>query len=408
MEKIMPADNVWILVATALVFLMSIPGLALFYSGLSKAKSILNTAMMVLVAFCVVSLLWILYGYSLTFGTDIGGIIGSLEYIFLNGINPSDPAPASENLYHYLFIFFQMTFAAITVALMAGAFIERMKFATWILVSVLWFTFVYAPVAHWIWGGGFLGQLGVLDFAGGLVVHETCGIGALVGAILLGSRKEPVILPASLPIAVVGTGLLWFGWFGFNGGSALAINSVAISAAFGTTMAALTGGLTWLALEWYKFGKPTTLGLITGFIAGLATITPASGFVDIWAAVLIGFLGGVCCFLAVVYVKNKFKYDDSLDVFGVHGVGGMLGAFLLSFLAKPSINEAAGVLFGGDISFVLKQIAGILVVGIYTGILTYIIFKVVNAITGLRISLTEETTGIDEIVHGEKAYNREY
>ncbi len=408
MDKIVPVDNAWILVATALVFLMSIPGLALFYSGLSKVKSILNTTMMVLVTFCVVSLLWIAYGYSLTFGSDIGGIIGSLKYIFLNGINPTDSAPASENLYHYLFIFFQMTFAAITVALMAGAFIERMKFSAWILVSVLWFTFVYAPVAHWIWGGGFLSEWGVLDFAGGLVVHETCGIGALVGAILLGRRKEPIILPASLPIAVVGTGLLWFGWFGFNGGSALALNSVAISAAFGTTMAALTGGLTWMALEWIKFGKPTTLGMITGFIAGLATITPASGFVDIWAAVLIGFAGGLLCFIAVVYVKNKFKYDDSLDVFGVHGVGGMLGAFLLSFLAKPSVNEVAGVLFGGNISFVLVQIAGIIVVGVYTAIITFVVFKIVSTVTGLRLTIAEETTGIDEIVHGEKAYNREY
>ncbi len=408
MEKIVIADNVWILVATALVFLMSIPGLALFYSGLSKVKSILNTTMMVLVAFCVVSLLWIAYGYSLTFGQDIGGIIGSLSYAFLSGINPTDPAPASENLYHYLFIFFQMTFAAITVALMAGAFVERMKFSAWILVSILWFTFVYAPVAHWIWGGGFLSEWGVLDFAGGLVVHETCGIGALIGAFLLGSRKEPIILPASLPIAVVGTGLLWFGWFGFNGGSALAMNNVAISAAFGTTMAALTGGLTWMALEWFKFGKPTTLGLITGFIAGLATITPASGFVDIWAAVLIGFAGGLFCFLAVVYVKNKFKYDDSLDVFGVHGVGGMLGAFLLSILAKPSVNEVSGLLFGGSLSFVLVQIAGIAVVGIYTAVVTFVIFKVVSAITGIRLTIAEETTGIDEIVHGEKAYNREY
>ncbi len=408
MEKVVIADNVWILVATALVFLMSIPGLALFYSGLSKVKSILNTTMMVLVAFCVVSLLWIAYGYSLTFGQDIGGIIGSLSYAFLNGINPTDPAPAAENLYHYLFIFFQMTFAAITVALMAGAFVERMKFSAWILVSILWFTFVYAPVAHWIWGGGFLSEWGVLDFAGGLVVHETCGIGALIGAFLLGSRKEPIILPASLPIAVVGTGLLWFGWFGFNGGSALAMNNVAISAAFGTTMAALTGGLTWMTLEWIKFGKPTTLGLITGFIAGLATITPASGFVDIWAAVLIGFAGGLFCFLAVVYVKNRFKYDDSLDVFGVHGVGGMLGAFLLSFLAKPSVNEVSGLFFGGSFSFVLVQIAGIAVVGIYTAVVTFVIFKVVSTITGIRLTIAEETTGIDEIVHGEKAYNREY
>lgn len=212
--SIVPADNVWILTATALVFLMSIPGLALFYSGLSKGKSMLNTIMMVMVAFCVVSILWIVYGYSLTFGNDIGGFIGSLQYIFLSGINPADPAPASDNLYHYLFIFFQMTFAAITVALMAGAFIERMKFTAWILISVLWATVVYFPVAHWIWGGGWLSQLGTLDFAGGIVVHETCGIGALVGAILLGVRKENVMKPANLPLVAVGTGLfmVWLVW----------------------------------------------------------------------------------------------------------------------------------------------------------------------------------------------------
>ncbi len=407
MEKIVLADNVWILVSTALVFLMSIPGLALFYSGLSKAKSILNTTMMVLVAFCIVSLLWIVYGYSLTFGTDIGGIIGNLEYIFLNNIHPSDPAPPAENLYHYLFIFFQMTFAAITVALMAGAFIERLKFSAWILITVLWFSLVYAPVAHWIWGGGFLGNLGVLDFAGGLVVHETCGIGALVGALILGSRKEPIILPASLPLAVIGTGLLWFGWFGFNGGSALSISSTAVSAAFGTTLAALTGGLTWMFLEWIKFGKPTTLGLITGFIAGLATITPASGFVDLFSAVFIGFAGGILCFVAVVYIKNKFKYDDSLDVFGVHGVGGMLGALLLALLAKEEINGTKGLIFGGDATLLFKQLTGIIIVGLYTAILTFIIFKIVNVIVGLRLSTSEEVTGIDEIIHGEKAFNRE-
>ncbi|WP_457622797.1 ammonium transporter [Persephonella sp.] len=402
--SIVPADNVWILTATALVFLMSIPGLALFYSGLSKGKSMLNTIMMVMVAFCVVSILWIVYGYSLTFGNDIGGFIGSLQYIFLSGINPSDPAPASDNLYHYLFIFFQMTFAAITVALMAGAFIERMKFTAWILVSVLWATVVYFPVAHWIWGGGWLSQLGTLDFAGGIVVHETCGIGALVGAILLGARKENVMKPANLPLVAVGTGLLWFGWFGFNGGSALGMNNVAVSAAFVTTIAALTGGLTWMFAEWMLFKKPTSLGLFTGFIAGLATITPAAGFVDVFASVIIGFLGGLVCFIAVVYVKNKFKYDDSLDVFGVHGVGGMLGTILLAVLAKPAVGEVAGLLYGSG-SQLLPQIIGVLAVGVYTAVATFIIFKVVDLVTGLRITKDEEQQGIDEIIHGEKAYN---
>ncbi|RMA93195.1 ammonium transporter [Hydrogenothermus marinus] len=401
--KLVPADNVWILVSTALVLLMSLPGLASFYAGLTKAKSMLNTFVMVFTAFCIVGLIWIVYGYSLTFGQDIGGFIGNLQYIFLNGINPSDPAPASENIYHYLFIFFQMTFAAITVALMTGAFVERMNFKAWLLVSALWGTFVYFPVAHWIWGGGWLSNIGTLDFAGGIVVHETSGLGALVGAILVGARKENIMRPSNLPLVAVGTGLLWFGWFGFNGGSALGINSQAISAAFSTTMAAIVGGITWMFSEWVLFKKPTTLGLLTGIIAGLATITPAAGFVDIFASLIIGFLGGIICFIAVVYVKGKFKYDDSLDVFGVHGVGGILGAFLLAIFAKESVGGINGLLFG-NASQILPQIIGIVSVGIYTIIVSFIIFKIVDSIIGLRVSKEEEIMGIDEYTHGEKAY----
>ncbi len=397
------ADNVWILVSTALVLLMAVVGLSSFYAGLTKGRNILNTFVMVLVSFCVTSLLWIIYGYSLTFSGDISGIIGDLKYLFLNGINPSDPAPSADNLYHYLFIFFQMTFAAITVALMVGAFIERMNFKAWILISILWATFVYFPVAHWIWGGGWLSGLGTLDFAGGLVVHETCGVGALVGAVLLGARRENIMKPANLPLAAVGAGLLWFGWFGFNGGSALSISSQAVSAAFVTTLASVTGGLTWMFAEWIKFKKPTTLGLITGFIAGLATITPASGFVDVFGGVLIGFLGGLVCFLAVVYLKAKFKYDDSLDVWGVHGVGGMLGALMIAFLAKESIGGVSGLFFGNG-SLIIPQIVGIIAVGIYTAIVTFLIFKVVDKITPIRVSKEEEITGLDEQLHGEKAY----
>ncbi len=402
--KIVVADNVWILVATALVFLMSIPGLALFYGGLTRTKNVLNTIMMVFTAFAVVSLIWIFYGYSLTFGSDVGGIIGSLQYFFLSGISVKDAAPASDNLYHYLFIFFQMTFAAITVALMVGAFIERMKFTAWILISILWGTFVYFPVAHWIWGGGWLSNVGTLDFAGGLVVHETSGLGALVGALLLGRRKEPIMMPSNLAVVALGTGLLWFGWFGFNGGSALGLTPVAISAAFGSTLAALTGGLTWMIAEWILFKRPTSLGFFTGVIAGLATITPASGFVDLGASIIIGFLGGLVCFWAVVYVKNKFKYDDSLDVFGVHGVGGMLGAFLIAIFAKPEIGDAAGLIFGG-VSLFVPQIIGILAVGIYSIIVSFIIFKVVDLIVGLRVEKDEELEGLDEVIHGEKVVN---
>ncbi len=405
--KIVAADNVFIFVSTALVLLMSMPALAVFYGGLTKVKSILNTIMMVAVAFCVVSFLWLMYGYSLSFGGD-GAIIGSLKYFFLNGINPSDPAPTAPNLYHYLFIFFQMTFAAITVALMAGAFVERLKFSAWILITILWATFVYFPVAHWIWGGGWLSGIGTLDFAGGLVVHETSGLAALVGAIMLGKRKEAVMLPSSLPLVAIGTGLLWFGWFGFNGGSALAMNAQAVSAGFVTTIAALVAGFVWMALEWIKFKKPTSLGMFTGIIAGLATITPASGFVDIGGGILIGFFAALVCFWAVVYLKNRFKYDDSLDVFGVHGVGGMAGALMLGLFAKPEVADVKGLFYGGGFSQLWDQIIGLMAVGIYTIVFTFIIFKIVDAVIGLRVSKEEETEGLDETIHGEKAYTKEY
>ena len=404
MDSLNPADNVWILVSTALVLLMSIPGLAIFYGGLTRTKSILNTIMMVFITFAVVALIWIFYGYSLAFGSDIGGFIGSLEYAFLKGISLKDVAPSANNLYHYLFIFFQMTFASITVALMVGAFIERMKFSSWIVISVLWATFVYFPVAHWIWGGGFLSSMGTLDFAGGLVVHETSGLGALVGAILLGRRKEPIILPSNLALVAIGTGLLWFGWFGFNGGSALGISEVAISAAFGSTMAALTGGLTWMALEWFKFKKPTSLGMFTGIIAGLATITPTAGYVDINASIIIGFLGAILCFIAVVYIKAKFKYDDALDVFGVHGVGGMVGAILTAVFAKKEIGGVSGIIEGSFSQFI-PQILGVVIVGIYTVVISFIIFKLVDMLIGLRVSKDEEIEGLDEAVHGEKVMN---
>ncbi len=406
--KIVVADNVWVLISTALVLLMSLPALALFYGGLTKTKSIMNIIMMVTVAFCTVSLLWLLYGYSLSFGPDIAGVTGSLKYIFLSGINPTDPAPEAGNIYHYLFIFFQMTFAAITVALMAGAFAERMKFSAWIIVSILWATFVYFPVAHWIWGGGWLSNIGTVDFAGGIVVHETSGVSALIGAILLGRRKEPILMPSSLPLVAIGTGLLWFGWFGFNGGSALAMNAQAITAAFGTTIAAFSAGLVWMSLEWIKFKKPTSLGMLTGFVAGLATITPASGYVDIFGALTIGILAAIVCFYAVTKLKNIFKYDDSLDVFGVHGVGGITGSLMLGLFAKPNIANIKGLFFGGGFSQLWDQIIGVLSVGIYSVVLTVIIFKIVDQIVGLRVSSDEEAEGLDEVIHGETAYPAEY
>jgi Amt family ammonium transporter len=275
-------------------------------------------------------------------------------------------------------------------------------------ISALWATFVYFPVAHWIWGGGFLGDFGTLDFAGGLVVHETSGISALVGAILLGRRKEALMQPASLPLVAIGTGLLWFGWFGFNGGSALGMNAQAVSAAFVTTIAAFIGGFVWMLLEWIKFKKPTSLGLFTGIIAGLATITPASGFVDIFGAMVIGVLAAIICFWAVVNLKNRFKYDDSLDVFGVHGVGGISGAILLAFFAKGEVADVDGLFYGGGLSLLWSQIVGILVVGIYSVVMTIVIFKITQKLFGLRVSKDEEIEGLDEALHGEKAYAKEF
>jgi len=402
-NTIVPADNAWILVATALVFVMGFTGLAVFYAGLTRTKSMLNTANMVMVSFALVGILWVIYGYSLVFTGDIGGIIGTLKNFLLLSAKPTEPAPTAPNLYHYLFIFYQLTFAAITVGLIAGAYIERIKFSVWLIFSVLWFTFVYVPVAHWIWGGGFLANLGVHDFAGGLVVHATSGVTALVGAILLGKRKEAVLIPSSLPLVAIGTGLLAFGWFGFNGGSALAINEKAVTAAFVSVLAAFTAALVWAGLEWIKYGKPTSLGFMTGIIAGFATITPAAGYVDVIGGLIIGFLAGIVCFLAVVWLKPKFGYDDALDVFGVHGVGGILGTFLIAFFASQAVGGFNGI-FYGSVEPLIPQLVGIVVVVVYTAVVSFVILKALDALMGLRVPQEVEIEGLDTNLHGEKAY----
>ncbi|HIP86111.1 MAG TPA: ammonium transporter, partial [Aquifex sp.] len=308
------------------------------------------------------------------------------------------------NLYAYLFAFYQMTFAAITVALIAGAWVERIKFSAWLLFSALWLTLVYIPVAHWIWGGGFLGSLGVRDFAGGLVVHATSGVTALVGAYLIGKRREAVLMPSNLPLVALGTGLLAFGWFGFNGGSALALNETAISAAFVSLIAAFVGAIVWSLLEWFKFGKPTLLGFMTGIIAGFATITPAAGFVDILGGFLIGILGGVACFLAVVWAKSKFGYDDALDVFGVHGVGGIVGTLAIAFFASPAVGGDKGLLYGSA-NLLIPQLVGTLVVVLYTAVVSFLLLKLTDKLVGLRVSEEVEIEGLDKHLHGEKAYN---
>ena len=402
-STIVLADNVWVLVSTALVFVMGFTGLALFYGGLARTKNMLNTIYMVMGAFALASVLWVIYGYSLAFRGDIGGIIGTLKDFLLLGSSPSEPSPVASNLYNYLFVFYQMTFAAITVGLIAGAYIERIKFSAWLLFGALWLTFVYVPVAHWIWGGGFLSSLGVHDFAGGLVVHATSGVAALVGAYVLGKRKEAILLPSNLPLVALGTGLLAFGWFGFNGGSALAINGQAVTAAFVSVLAAFVAALVWAGLEWIKFGKPTSLGFMTGVIAGFATITPAAGFVDIMGGLLIGLLGGLACFFAVVWAKPKFGYDDALDVWGVHGVGGIVGTLSIALFASKAVGGFNG-LFYGSASQILPQLIGTIVVVVYTAVVSFAILKVVDTLIGLRVDKDTEIEGLDSTLHGEKAY----
>ena len=338
--KIDTGDTAWMIVATALVMLMSIPGLALFYGGLSKTKDTLNTMAMTFVTFCIVSVLWVVYGYTFSFGEDIRGIIGSASKLFLKGVGPNSISSLANTIPEYIFIAYQLTFAAITVALASGAYIERMKFSAWIIFSVLWMTVVYLPVAHWVWGNGFLAKLGALDFAGGTVVHVNAGIAALVGALVLGKRKAKAIIPGNLPLVVIGAGLLWFGWFGFNAGSALAANGLAGAAFLNTNTAAAVAALAWMFVEWMHSGKPTVLGLASGAVGGLVAITPAAGFVNIGGAICIGIAAGVIPFFAVAKLKPMFGYDDTLDAFGIHGIGGALGAILTGVFADPAINEA--------------------------------------------------------------------
>jgi len=403
--KIDTGDTAWMIVATALVMLMTIPGLALFYGGLSKRKDTLNTIAMSFVTFCIVSVLWVIYGYTFTFGTDISGIIGSPEKLFLAGVGVNSIAEAAKTIPEYIFIVYQMTFAAITVALVSGAYIERMKFSAWILFSILWMTFAYLPVAHWVWGGGFLARLGALDFAGGTVVHINAGIAALVGALILGKRREMTLIPNNLTMVVTGAGLLWFGWFGFNAGSALSASGLAGAAFINTNTATAVAAVSWMFTEWLYSRKPTVLGLASGAVAGLVAITPAAGFVNITGAIIIGLAAGVVSFFAVAVIKPKLGYDDTLDAFGIHGVAGTLGAILTGVFADPSINEAGKGLLYGNPGQLLTQIIAVGVTIVYTAVVTAVIFMIIKAFVGLRVDVEEEIEGLDESQHGEKAYN---
>jgi Amt family ammonium transporter len=394
--------------SSALVLVMVIPGLALFYGGLVRSKNVLGTIMQSFIILSLVSLMWILFGYSLAFGPDQYGVIGGLDWVGLRGVG-MDPHPAyGPTIPHQAFMVFQLMFAAITPALITGAFAERKRFGAVILFSFLWSLLVYVPLAHWIWGGGWLSKLGALDFAGGAVVHISSGASALVCAVMLGSRRgygTDYMAPHNLPMTLLGTGLLWFGWFGFNGGSALAANGVAVSAFLATHTAAATAALVWCAVEWIHRGKPTVLGVASGAVAGLATVTPASGFVGPFAAIAIGAAAGAACYAAIVW-KGRIGYDDALDVVGIHGVGGVIGIVATGLFASKAVNPAGadGLFFGNTGQLGIQLLAAVCTAA-FSVIGTYVILKVVNGIAGLRVSGEEESTGLDLSQHNERAYS---
>ncbi|HIJ60123.1 MAG TPA: ammonium transporter [Nitrospirae bacterium] len=403
--KLDSGDTAWLLMSSALVMLMTLPGLALFYGGIAKRKDMLNTIAMSFIAYAIVSVLWVIYGYSFAFNGDILGIIGNADKLILAGVGVGSINEAAATIPEFVFIMFQCTFAAITVALASGSFIERIKFSAWVLFCILWVTFSYVPIAHWVWGGGMLGKMGALDFAGGTVVHINAGIAALVGCLILGKRREATLIPNNLPFVVAGAGLLWFGWFGFNGGSAVASNGLAGAAFLNTNVATAMATVSWMIVEWIYSKKPTVLGFASGAVAGLVAITPAAGFVNITGAIFIGLLAGIIPFFAVAVIKHKIGYDDSLDVFGIHGVSGILGAVLTGVFADPSINEAGKGLLYGNAGQLMTQIIAVAITIVYVAIVTAIIFMIIKAVVGLRVDTEEEITGLDESQHGERAYN---
>lgn len=400
--KLDTGDTAWMIVATALVMLMTVPGLALFYGGLAKRKDVLNTIAMSFATYCLVSFLWVFYGYTLTFSSDVSGIIGYLDKTFLSGVKVDS---LQGTIPEVLFSIFQLTFAAITVALISGAYIERMKFSAWVLFSILWMSLVYVPVAHWVWGGGFLAKMGALDFAGGTVVHINAGIAALVGVLILGKRKNTLLVPNNLTLVAIGAALLWFGWFGFNAGSAVASNGLAAQAFINTNTATALAALAWMFTEWAVTKKPTVLGLVSGMIAGLVAITPAAGFVNIVGSVIIGAIAGFICYFSVTAMKPKIGYDDALDVFGIHGMAGMIGAILTGVFADPAINEAGKGLLYGNPGQLWTQTIAVLVTIVYTAIMTALIFLVIRIFMKIRVTEEDEIAGLDSSQHSERAYN---
>ncbi len=399
--QISAGDTSWVLTSSALVLAMIVPGLALFYGGMVRSKNVLSTMMHSFIAICLVSVVWVFWGYSLAFGPDVGGIVGNLDFVGLAGVGP-EPSEGST-IPHSAFMVFQLMFAGITVALISGAIAERMKFSAFVLFAVLWVTCIYAPLAHWVWGGGWLAELGDLDFAGGTVVHISSGVAALTCALVLGKRKgygTENMSPHNLPFTMIGAGLLWVGWFGFNAGSALAADGIAASAFVATQVAAAAGALAWLGVEWGYRGKPTMLGAASGAVAGLVAITPAAGFVGPVSAILIGLGGGVICYLGV-FLKNKMGYDDALDVLGIHGIGGTWGALATGLFA--SVGGGTGLFFGNP-GQVLIQAIGVGATWVFVGVGTFVILKIVDSVVGLRVSHEEEVLGLDLTQHSERAY----
>ena len=400
------ADTVFVLFATTLVMLMT-PGLAFFYGGMVRRKNVLSVLMQCFVALCLLSVQWMLYGYSLSFAPG-QGFWGGLSWVGLRGVG-LEPWPAySATIPHQAFMIFQAMFAVITPALIIGAFAERMKFSAFLVFTLLWATFVYDPLCHWVWGaGGWLKNMGVMDFAGGIVVHASAGIAALVATLIIGKRKNLNHTPAphNLPLVVLGTGLLWFGWFGFNAGSALAANGLAVSTFVVTNAAAASAGLSWAILEWIRNGKPTVFGIVTGSIAGLATITPASGFVTVPSAMIIGVCASIICFIGIAVIKPKFGYDDSLDAFGVHGLGGIFGTLATGLFASKAVNAAgADGLFLGNPKQFFIQAFGVVVAIAYVFIMTFVIYKLVDVFFGMRVKEQDELMGLDLTQHREVAY----
>ena len=409
-DELNAANTSWIMTSTALVLFMTIPGLALFYGGLVRSKNVLSVLMQCFAVTCVASIIWFAVGYSLAFGDggSMNAWIGNLDNVFLAKLGEDSMA---GDIPESVFAMFQMTFAIITPALIVGAFAERMRFSAMLLFSALWLIAVYVPITHWVWGGGWLGEMGLLDFAGGTVVHITAGVGALVAALVLGNRKgfpQQAMPPHNLTMTVTGAGMLWVGWFGFNGGSALAANGDAGMAMLVIHISAAAGALAWMTMEWIKFGKPSVLGIVTGMVAGLGTITPASGFVGPGGALVIGFSAGIVCYYATQAIKQRWKIDDSLDVFPVHGVGGMLGTLYAGIFASDALGVFSGQGYNEGmnmISQVQVQLVGIAATFVYTGIVTFILLKLIDKVLVLRIDEESETSGLDLVEHNERGYD---